>query len=82
LRKKGAEEKAVKAVKVSPKTHEELEKARGLMIFHYGRNVTYDEVIRALLEFAPKKRVTFAPLEEGEDVGVERGVERGDKEGA
>jgi hypothetical protein len=80
LRKKGAEEKAVKAVKVSPKTHEELEKARGLMIFHYGRNVTYDEVIRALLEFAPKKRVTFAPLEEGED--VERGVERGDKEGA
>lgn len=63
-RRKSEDEKLVKSIKLSRRTFEELERARGLMIFHFGRNVTYDEVIRAILMHAPKGSVTISVEEE------------------
>jgi len=72
----GKEEKKgkdiLKTIKVKRDTYEELEKMRGIMIFHYGRNVTHDEVIKSLFEHAPRMDVILSPMEEGE-VGEDRG---------
>jgi len=67
--KKGKKENIVApddlvTVKIKRSTKRELTKTKNLMGFYSERNVSYDEVIRALMEIAPKSKFTMVPESE------------------